>query len=60
MVTRELWHSDDLDLGENGEAIGLVFSSLRHQWIRPTEHAGHDAFTFQEEMLYYEHYSTLC
>lgn len=58
-MTLEVWHSDDLYLGENWEVIGSVYTSLRCQWVRPTaEHARHDAFTFQEEMLY-DDYSSL-
>lgn len=60
-ATTEVNRSDGLDLGENWQVIGLVYSSLRRQRVRPTtERARHDAFPFWKGMLYYDHYSTLC
>lgn len=35
-VTMEVRHSDGLDLGGNWQVIGLIYSSLRRQWVRPT------------------------
>lgn len=49
-ATTEVNRGDGLDLGENWQVIGLVYSSLRRQWVRPTtEHAKQDAFPFWKE-----------